>query len=128
MPDRELSTLDADQLATKPEFHLLFPRGNEMAELFEQHAGLDVFVVLVLVAAIFADVAGNLVVEDLADRNAGINANGLHGEHFQRPVTTKADVAKACGNVDEQAKPANARPTFDHGDQIVRFGTLYRAT
>jgi len=128
MADRELSMLAGSQLAPKPEFHLLFPRGSEMAELLVEHAGLDVFVVLVLVASIFANIAGDLVIEDLADGNAGINANRLDGKHFQRPVAAKANIAKACRNVDKQAKPANARPAFDHGHKVVRFCPLHCAS
>ena len=73
------------------------------------------------------DLARNLVVEDLADRHARIDAHRLDGEHLQRPVAAEADVAEAGGDVDEQSQPADRRSSFDHGHQIVRLGPLDRA-
>lgn len=74
-----------------------------VAKLLVEHAGLNVFVVLVFVAAIFADIPCHLMVEDLADRNAGVNPDRLDREHFQRPIATKTDIAKASCHVNEQA-------------------------
>src|SRR5207249_6310169 len=45
---------------------------------FEQHARLDVAVVLVFVAVVLRDLTVNLVIEDLADRHAGINPHRLN--------------------------------------------------
>ena len=46
-------------------------------------------------------VPADFVVEDLADRHAGIDSHRLDGEHFERPVAAEADVAEAGGDVDE---------------------------
>ena len=73
------------------------------------------------------NVARDLVIEDLADRHAGIDAHRLHGEHLQRPVAAEADVAEAGRHVDEQPQPADRRAAFDHRHQVVRLGPFDRA-
>ena len=70
------------------------------------------------------DVARDLVVEDLADRHAGVDADRLDGEHFERPVAAEADVAEAGRHVDEQAQPADRRAAFDLRHEVVRLGPL----
>ena len=70
------------------------------------------------------DVADDLVIENLANWHTRINANRLDGKHFERPIAAKADVAKAGGNVDEEAQTADAGATFDHRHEVVRLGPL----
>ena len=95
-------------------------------ELLEQQARLDVAVVLVL-AGVLVDLARDLVIEDLADRHAGIDSHRLHGEHLERPVAAEADVAEAGRHVHEQPQPADRRPALDLRHQVVRHGPLGRA-
>ena len=56
---------------------------------------------MLVLAGVLFNRAADFVVEDLADRNAGIDAHGVNGEHFQRPVAAEADVAEAGRHVDE---------------------------
>ena len=69
----------------------------------------------------------DLVVEDLADRHAGIDSHRLHGEHLERPVAAEADVAEAGRHVHEQSQPADRRAAFDLRHQVVRHRPLDRA-
>src|SRR5262245_33929627 len=64
------------------------------------------------------------MVENLADGHARIDANGLNGEHFQSPVAAETDVAKAGGNVHEQAQAADTGAAFDHGNVVVRLSAF----
>ena len=50
---------------------------------------------LVFVTSVFRDVADDLMVENLADRNERVDANRLNGKHFQRPVSFEPDITKA---------------------------------
>ena len=75
-------------------------------KLFEHQARLDVAVVLILAGVLFNRTA-DLVIENLADWYARINAHGVDREHFQRPVAAEADVAEAGRYVDEQAQSAD---------------------
>src|SRR5262249_30037409 len=52
------------------------------------------------------------------------DADGLDGEHFERPEAGEADVAEAGGDVDKEAEAADAGATFDLWDEVVRFGAL----
>ncbi len=67
------------------------------------------------------------MVKNLADRYAGIDADRLDGEHFQRPVAAEPDVAKPGCHVDEEAQSSQRAAAFDHGYQLVGFGHLDRA-
>src|SRR4051794_26503317 len=71
-------------------------------EFFIEQARLDVAVVLILVARVFGDVADNLMIEDLADRHAGIDANRLDREHLERPIAAKPHIAKAGRDMHEE--------------------------
>src|SRR5437763_1525595 len=75
--------------------------GLVRVQLFEQQARLDVVIVLVLVAGVLGEVAGNLVIENLADRHPGVHADLLHGKHLQGPVAAKAHVAETGRDVHE---------------------------
>ena len=93
-------------------------------QLLEQQAGLNVRVVLILVAGILAVRAVDVVVEDLANRHAGINPHRLHGKHLQRPIAAEADVAEARRYVDEQPQPTDRRAPFDHRHQAAGLRAL----
>ena len=77
------------------------------AKLFEQQAGLNISVVLVLAAPIFGHITFNGVIKNLTHLNARIDANRLNGKHFQSPETTETDVAKSRGDMNKQTKPTN---------------------
>ena len=63
-------------------------------ELFVKQAWLDVVIVLVLAAGVLGNRTIDLMIENLADRNAGINSNRLNREHLQSPKTFEPNVAK----------------------------------
>ena len=93
-------------------------------KFFEEEAGLDVGVVLIFVAVVFGEVAADVVVEDLADLDAGVDTDGLHGEHFEGPVSAEAHVAETGGDVHKKPQPADRGAALDHRHQIVRFGAF----
>ena len=64
----------------------------------------------------------SLVVEDLADGHARVNADRLHGEHFQCPIATEPHVAETGRHVYEKPQPADRRTALDHRYQIVGLG------
>ncbi len=51
-------------------------------KVFEQHAGLDVVIVLVLGAVVLFHLTVKSVIHDLADWDAGINFDRLNAKHF----------------------------------------------
>ena len=95
-------------------------------EFLIEQARLDVRIVLVLAAGVLADIANDLMVENLADFNAGVNSDRLNGEHLQRPVPAESDITETGGHVHEQTKPPDGGPPLNHGNEIFRFGTLDR--
>src|SRR5690606_18501645 len=86
---------------------LRFVDRRSRIQLLVEQAWLNVVVVLVLVAGVLDDVAADLMEENLADGDTGIDLHRLHGEHLQRPEAAKADIAKAGRDMHEQPQPAD---------------------
>ena len=60
-------------------------------------------VVLIFVSLVFFDRTVNLVIKDLANRNARVNLDRLNREHFQRPEAFEPYVAETGGNMHKQS-------------------------
>ncbi len=71
------------------------------AQFFKQQTRLNIFVVLVFAALILGHGPFQRVIENLSNLHTGVDSDWLDGEHFERPVTAKADVTEACGDMDE---------------------------
>ena len=65
-----------------------------------EKAGLDIPVIVVLVARVLLVLARQLVIEDLANRHSRVDPDGLHGEHRQCPEAAESDIAKSGGKLD----------------------------
>ena len=59
-------------------------------------------IVLIFVAFILSYRTSDLVVKNLADFDSWVNSHRLDRKHFQRPVSTKPDVAKSGTDMDKQ--------------------------
>ncbi len=106
---------------TKTERQLgIFFFGTRVEFLVKQ-AWLDVVIVLILVATVFLNVAGDLMVKDLADGNARVDSNGLNREHLQGPETVEANITKSGSHVDKQSQATDRRTPLNHRNKVVGF-------
>lgn len=79
-----------------------------LLQLLEQQTWLNVLVVLVLATAtVLADLSLERVVENLANRQAGVDADWMDCKQLKRPVTAEADIAEACRHMNEQPQPTD---------------------
>ena len=91
-------------LCVKIKLHLLIIFNPQLSK---QKTWLNIFVVLILAAFVFRNVALETVIEDLANLYTRVNSNRLDGKHFKRPEAAKPNVAKTSRYVNEQAKSAD---------------------
>ena len=97
------------------------------AELFVEQTWLDVTIVLVLAGTVFADLANQRVVDDLADLDAWIDSNRLYSKHLQRPIAFETDIAETRSHVDKKPQSPQGTSSFDHRYEIVSFGVFDRS-
>src|SRR5262249_15999945 len=71
--------------------------------------------------------AHNLMIENLADGNAGVDANRLDSKHFERPIPAKTNIAEASRDVNKETEAADAGPALDHWNEVMRLGSLAAA-
>lgn len=64
-------------------------------------------VVLILAVVVLGHWSREGVVEDLADRDAGVDPNGVRGVHLQRPVPAEAGVAESGGHMHKQPQSSD---------------------
>ena len=93
-------------------------------ELLVEQARLHTLVVLVLAAVVRVVIAFEGVVVDLADLNAGVDADGLHAEDLQRPEAAEPHIAKAGGHVDKEPQPPDRRAALEHRHAALGAGKL----
>ncbi len=67
---------------------------QSMPELSIEQTRLHALIVLVLIAAVLLDSAGELLIEDLADTEPCVNSHRLDSEHLYRPVTAETNIAE----------------------------------
>ena len=92
-------------LLTKGQSHLRVLRRG--LKFFEHQAGLDFMVVLILAGTVLTNVADYCVVEDLADRQAGIDPDRVRRIQLQGPVPAEANITEARGHMYEQTQTAD---------------------
>lgn len=98
-----------------------------VVKLLVEQAGLHITIVLVLLAGVFADVAGEFVIEDLANSEASVNANRLDRKHLDGPVAPKTRVPKPRRTMHEKPQPGDRASALDHRYQVMSFRVFNRA-
>ena len=91
-------------LAMKELFHK-----NLLFKILIQKAWLNSSIVLIFTAAVPFIFAVDVVIIDLADFHAGVNADRLYAEDFQGPVSGETHIAESGGDMDKQPQSADGR-------------------